>query len=87
MLPAYAAGDRVLVNAWAYGRRAPDVGDVVVMRDPEVRQRWLVKRVAAAPDVDGHLMVLGDNAGSSRDSRAFGAVAPSQVTGRVIYRY
>ncbi len=85
MLPAYAPGDRVLVYTWAYGHREPAIGDVVVLRDPEMSARWLVKRVAAAPDIDGRVTVLGDHAGSSRDSRAFGAVDASAIVGRVVW--
>lgn len=87
MLPAYAPGDRVVVSTWSYSLNQPDIGDVVVLRDPEQLERWLVKRVAAAPDAAGCLTVLGDNAGASRDSRAFGPVDPAQVAGKVIFRY
>ncbi|HLN07168.1 MAG TPA: hypothetical protein VK217_12875, partial [Acidimicrobiales bacterium] len=45
----------------------------------------LVKRVAAV--LPAGLEVRGDNETASRDSRAFGAVEPSCVIGRVVYRY
>ena len=73
-------------------------GDLVVLADPESPGRWVVKRVAAAPgesvDVAGrHLraeagvVVLGDNAAASTDSRDYGAVPLDAVHGRVWYRY
>jgi type IV secretory pathway protease TraF len=45
----------------------------------------MVKRVAGRGD--GGVTVLGDNAGASTDSRAFGPVAPGAVRGRAVYRY
>ncbi len=45
----------------------------------------LIKRVhSVGPD---GIEVRGDNEEASTDSRTFGPVAPSRVTGRVIYRY
>jgi signal peptidase I len=47
MLPVLQPGDRLLVDRRAYRDRPPAVGDIVVLVDPEMPQRWLVKRVAA----------------------------------------
>ncbi|MDP9238926.1 MAG: S26 family signal peptidase [Chloroflexota bacterium] len=91
MEPAYCAGDRVLVNRLAYVRRAPAAGDVVVLRDPERRGRHLLKRIATPPEgaIVGkdRYFVLGDNAGVSRDSRAFGPVRRRDVVGRAWRKY
>lgn len=91
MEPAYRAGERLLVNRRAYRRRAPARGDVVVLRDPEEPARYLLKRIATAPDSiepgPSRTYVLGDNAAASRDSRHFGPVARSQIVGRVWLRY
>ena len=91
MEPAYQPGDRVLVNRLAYLRRTPDVGDVVVLRDPERRGHFLLKRIARAPDGadpgPARFYVLGDNAAASRDSRAFGPVERRQVVGKAWLRY
>ncbi|MFY9716688.1 MAG: S26 family signal peptidase [Thermoplasmata archaeon] len=46
MLPALRPGDRLLVDRHAYRGRAPHVGEIVVVADPEEPSRWLVKRVA-----------------------------------------
>jgi nickel-type superoxide dismutase maturation protease len=91
MEPAYRAGDRVIVNRLAYRRRAPAIGDVVVLRDPERPGRYLLKRVAPfpshePPDPDA-IYVLGDNAAGSRDSRSFGPVPRSAIVGRAWRRY
>ena len=91
MEPAYRAGDRVLVNRLAYLRRSPTAGDVVVLRDPERHGRYLLKRIAQAPDLrapgPARLYVLGDNAAESRDSRHFGPVDRRAILGRAWLRY
>jgi signal peptidase I len=74
MRPALEPGDRLLVL-----RLPPRVGDVVALhRDG----RTIVKRVAA---IDGDaITVLGENAGASTDSRAFGAVPRGALLGRAV---
>ncbi len=91
MEPSYRAGDRVLVNRLAYARRRPAAGDVVVLRDPERRGHYLIKRIAQAPDGadpgPARFYVLGDNSAASRDSRAFGPVNRKQIVGKAWLRY
>jgi signal peptidase I len=85
MEPAFRSGDRVLVNRLAYLRRGPDVGDVVVLRDPERPGHQLLKRVAMTPErAPGRAgyFVLGDNGARSRDSRTFGLVQRPDILGR-----
>ncbi|HEX4904579.1 MAG TPA: S26 family signal peptidase [Acidimicrobiales bacterium] len=77
MRPTLEPGDRLVVL-----RLPPRVGDLVALRR---EGRVLVKRVAA---LDGdQLVVHGDNATASTDSRTFGPVRRSSVLGRVVYRY
>jgi len=85
MRPALEPGDYVLVNRWAYKFRPPAKGDLVVVRDPETPQRFLVKRVSAVPDAM-QIRVAGDNADRSRDSRAFGPIATREIVGKVWIR-
>ncbi len=85
MRPTLDPGDYVIVNRWAYRLRAPRKGELVVLRDPDDANRWLVKRVADTNGPDG-LMVLGDNADRSRDSRVFGSIAPERIIGKVWLR-
>ena len=80
MRPTLEPADRVVVL-----RGRARTGDVIALRDPRAPERIIVKRVHAI--VEGGLDVRGDNAGASTDSRTFGAVAPSAVLGRVVYRY
>ncbi len=82
MSPALEPGDYVVVNRWAYRRREPAVGDLVVLRDPERAGRFLVKRIARVEAPDSYV-VAGENTAESRDSRAFGPVHRSAIVGKV----
>ncbi len=94
MIPALASGDRVLVRRGATNI-AP--GQLVVARKPSPGRRWtdsepelplapqwLVKRVAAADAAPGTLILLGDNAMSSWDSRQWGPCPADRVLGVVV---
>ena len=81
MLPTLRPGDRLLV---ARSRRLRP-GDIVVVRDPRSLSNLVCKRVVAADP--RHIVVRGDNAEASTDSRAFGPVPTEWVIGRVLRRY
>ena len=94
MAPTLLPGDHLLVRPTRRLRR----GDLVVVRDPDAADRWVVKRIAALPGetvtTDGRsiaagdgIVLLGDNPDHSTDSRSYGAVALDDVHGRVWYRY
>lgn len=94
MAPTLLPGDHLLVRPAKTLRRR----DLVVVKDPDATGRWVVKRVAALPGqhvvVDGRtleagtgIVLLGDNAERSTDSRHYGAVPLDAVHGRVWYRY
>src|SRR2546428_14010661 len=85
MRPALEPGDYVHVNRWAYKFRPPAKGDLVVVRDPETPQRFLVKRVSDVPDAT-QIRVAGDNADRSRDSRAVGTIPKPGVVGKGLLR-
>lgn len=78
MEPTLRPGDYLLVNRWA-SKIAK--GDLVVIRDPQKSDRFLVKRITAL--TGSGISVLGDNATVSRDSRAFGPVPRELIVGRV----
>jgi nickel-type superoxide dismutase maturation protease len=85
MAPALLPGDLLLVERWTYRRRRPLPGEVVLVRDPRVASRELVKRVAAT---DGAVVVLrGDAPEASTDSRTFGQLPVDAVRWRVGLRY
>ena len=85
MRPTLEPGDYVLVNRWAYRVRPPRRGDLVVVRDPELSDRFLVKRVSET-QASTQIPLEGDNAAVSRDSRAFGAVPLDRIVGKVWLR-
>ena len=82
MEPALREGDWLLVLP---APRAPRSGDVVLVRDPRERARLLLKRVADVTS-DG-VLVAGDRADHSTDSRVFGALPLNDVVGRAAFRY
>ncbi|MFN0147441.1 MAG: nickel-type superoxide dismutase maturation protease [Dehalococcoidia bacterium] len=86
MLPTLREGDWLLVDKRAYGRTAPRAGDIIVALDPRDATRPIIKRVSRLSE-DGALSLLGDNPGSSTDSRHFGLVPAALVRGRVCLRY
>jgi nickel-type superoxide dismutase maturation protease len=81
MQPALRPGERVLVGTWL----RPRVGDIVVLRDPEWRSTYTVKRITRV-NASGY-EVRGDNVNVSRDSRHFGTVPRGLIIGRVVFRY
>jgi signal peptidase I len=94
MAPTLLPGDHLLVRPARRLRHR----DLVVVRDPDAADRWVVKRVAALPGqsvvIEGRtlqagagIVVLGDNLAQSTDSRTYGAVPLDDVHGRVWYRY
>ncbi len=86
MVPTLSPGDWLLVDPLAYRDRGPAVGDIVVAPDPREPGRLLVKRVGGVA-TDGSLELRGDAPDASTDSRAFGPLPPSAVTGRAWARY
>lgn len=86
MSPTLHDGDYLVVDCDAYRDTPPAVGDIVLVEDPRVPGRELLKRIAQADDERGY-WVLGDNPSASTDSRTFGWVSPDAILGRVTLRY
>lgn len=88
MTPTLRPGDRLYVDGSAYRHRPPEIGDVVVLRDPAAPARWLVKRVAArgpgrfwrTPDGLGPRVAAGTD-----DLRPPGAIEPVDLPDRTVY--
>jgi signal peptidase I len=81
MVPTLQPGDRLLV---VVARRVRP-GQLVVVPDPRLPARRLVKRVTSVGPTS--VCVQGDNDGASTDSRHFGPLPRTAVRGRVVYRY
>jgi nickel-type superoxide dismutase maturation protease len=75
MSPTYLPGERVTgVRRW----RHVHPGDVVVLRDPRDKARWILKRCVAR--VGEKLDLRGDNTEASTDSREFGLVTQRAIS-------
>jgi len=96
MLPAFQPGDRILVAHPAllrlFSPRSQRVrpGDVVAFYDPRKppgspNATMLLKRVDALRN--GEVDLRGDNPSASTDSRHFGTIPVTDVTGIALYRY
>src|SRR4029077_4430878 len=87
MAPTLLPGEWLLVERGTSAQRRPRVGEIVLPADPREPSRELIKRVAAV-DADSETLVLrGDDAGASTDSRTFGELPAGTVRWRVIARY
>ena len=82
MEPAFKAGDYVLVNKLAYVLRSPSKGDVIVLRHPTEKKKFLIKRISLVTNSDEYY-VVGDNKSFSQDSRHFGSINRDSILGKV----
>jgi nickel-type superoxide dismutase maturation protease len=86
MSPLLHPGDEVLVDVRAYRGKPPRIGDIVVARHPYQSRLQIIKRVVKVLE-DGSYHLAGDNPIESSDSRAFGAMSPMLLLGRVTSRF
>ncbi len=86
MAPTFVPGDIIRVTPQTDAEKVPDQGDAIVLRDPEMKGRKLLKRVQSVMFEGGavKVFVIGDNPLRSRDSRHFGAVPVEDIIGRVV---
>ena len=88
MEPALRPGDWLLVRRTIAPGRPVRVraGQIVVARQPERPGLLIVKR-AARQEPGGWWLASDNPVAGAVDSRAFGLVPPSQIEGRVLWRY
>jgi len=88
MEPALRPGDWLLARRTITRGRPLRVrpGQVVVARHPGRPDLLIVKR-AARREPDGWWLESDNQAAGAVDSRAFGAVPPSLIEGRLLWRY
>ncbi len=77
MLPTLKPGKDVLVWCWFYTLK---IGDLVAFKK---NGKEMIKRIQKTDD--RRIFVIGDNGKESTDSRNFGWIDRSQITGIVIW--
>ncbi len=84
MVPTLEPGDRLLI-----AKLKINIGDLVVIRDSNIVELDLVKRVKNISEENGVIFyeVIGDNLNFSTDSRHFGSISSDHIVGKVVYRY
>ena len=83
MHPIHPDGSKVLIHKVFYLFQKPQIGDIVLVRDPR-DNKMLIKRVQDKKN--DAFFVVGDNKKESTDSRHFGFVARRAIIGKVIAR-
>ena len=83
MSPTLNDGHKVLVDPHAKIAE----GDVVAANHPFKKSVKVIKRVESVDDKSGRFELRGDNPELSTDSRSFGTIAFSEITGKVICRF
>lgn len=83
MFPTFEQGEVVLINRLTYWFSAPEIGDVVAVRDPR-DGKVLIKRITGSKGQ--RYFVQGDNKKYSTDSRVFGMIGRLDIIGKVIDR-
>ena len=86
MAPTLLPGDRLLVEAVTYRRRAPRTGEIVLAADPRRPSLELVKRIGLVDPSSGSAELVGDAPEASTDSRTFGPVDLRDVRWRAVAR-
>ncbi len=88
MEPALRPGDWLLVRRGLRAGRPPRIrpGQMVIARHPGRPELLLVKR-AGRRGADGWWLESDNPGAGAVDSRAFGAVPPGLIEGRVMVRY
>lgn len=89
MEPSLLEGDRLLVVRGMPALLRLQPGTVVLARSPAAPDLDVIKRIAGTIRERGRTayVLLGDNPAASTDSRRFGPVPATAITGRVLCRY
>lgn len=86
MEPAFKSGDFVLVNKLAYNFTSPRKGDVIILKHPKEKDKFLIKRISLITNSDEYFIV-GDNKNFSQDSRHFGPIKKDLIIGKVLFHF
>lgn len=86
MEPVFKSGDFILVNKLAYSFTSPRKGDVIILKHPKEKDRFLIKRISLITNSDEYF-VVGDNKNFSQDSRHFGSIKKYSIVGKVLFHF
>ena len=99
MNPSYYDGDILIVSKMAYAFGDPEVGDVIIAKEPS-KGELVVKRIAGCPGdtitgplgkeyvlQDEEYYIRGDNTEHSRDSDDYGPILKDSILGKVILHF
>lgn len=81
MEPTLKSGDYIIVNKLAYIFKKPSKGDIVVLKHPKDKNKFLIKRISDTGY--SKYFVVGDNKNYSTDSRHFGAINKNLIVGKL----
>lgn len=82
MQPSLKSGDIVFASPLPYLLKKPKLNDLVLLIEPKNR-KIIVKRITK---IDKQMYyVIGDNPGSSTDSKDFGYIKRRDIIGKVMY--
>ena len=81
MAPVLREGDWVFGIPAGSGHEPVPAGDIVVARHPFILDKLLIKRVQSI--TENGLFLVGDNPGSSTDSRTLGPIPWSHLVAKV----
>ena len=81
MSPTIDAGTIIYTRPYFFWESI-QIGDVVILRDPRIPSRKIIKRVVMY--IDNDYTVLGDNIHASTDSRSFGSIPKAAILGKVM---
>ena len=82
LTPEYNPGDYVITTTLSFILRALKMGDLVVFKHPVYGT--MVKRIQSIDNHAGELFVIGTHP-QSTDSRSFGPISKSWLTGKVLW--
>ncbi len=82
MIPTLKEGYEVICYRWAYAKKSPKVGDIVVAK---IKDLEIIKRVMFVRDDEVYLQ--GDNEHQSTDSRNFGWINNRQIVGKAVWTF
>lgn len=81
MEPTLQENDFVFLNKFSYLLIPPQINDIIVLKDPINKEKYIIKRIREIKDQK--FFVVGDNKNKSTDSNVFGWISKKDILGKV----